>query len=445
MRVLVVGLNHRTAPVKAREQLAFSREGVSTALLLFKSQFPDCEAAILSTCNRVEIIASGDPSKISLKRLLAFLSQARRVPVESFEPYLYQHQGRAALRHLFRVIGGLDSMVLGEYQIVNQLKQAYQLAHERNTAGPILHRLFHHAFGVSKRLRTETAIADGKLSVPSVAVDIIRKHLPDYRDKRILIVGAGEMAQLAVQYLTKAEATNFAIVTRTHANGQALADVCKGEAFPFTDLDAQLARADVVITATACPMPFLNVTRIQSAQVARGARPLLLIDLAVPRNIEPAAAQLESVSLFDVDALGGLAERNHADRAAQVKLCEQIIDEEVRAFQKWVAESRVGPLIERMYRDVREVAEIEVRAFLRQCRDLRPEQQQQVNALVDRLVNKLMHPCVTTVRQQSASGFDSETFDGNTGASGPSCTAAGTAEKSSPTVPAGLSAEPVPV
>jgi glutamyl-tRNA reductase len=432
VRVLVVGLNHRTAPVKAREQLAFSREGVSTALMLFKSQFPDCEAAILSTCNRVEIIASGDPSKISLKQLLAFLSQARRVAVESFEPYLYQYQGRAALRHVFRVIGGLDSMVLGEYQIVNQLKQAYQLAHERNTAGPILHRLFHHAFGVSKRMRTETGIADGKLSVPSVAVDIIRKHLPDYRSKRILIVGAGEMAQLAVQYLTKAEATNFAIVTRTHANGQALADVCKGEAHPFTALDEQLARADVVITATACPIPFLNTPRIQAAQIARGAKPLLLIDLAVPRNIDPAAANIPGVSLSDVDALGFISQTNHADREAQVELCDQIVDEEVKAFQKWVAESRVGPLIERMYRDVREVADIEVRAFLRQCRDLKPEQQQQVNALVDRLVNKLMHPCVTTVRQQSASGFDSEVFDADPGA----CTGACTAPAKNSSIPA---------
>lgn len=425
VRVLVVGLNHRTAPVKAREQLAFSREGVSTALLLFKSQFPDCEAAILSTCNRVEIIASGDPSKISLKQILGFLSQARRIPVENFEPYLYQLHGREALRHVFRVIGGLDSMVLGEYQIVNQLKQAYQLAHERNTAGPILHRLFHHAFGVSKRIRTETGIADGKLSVPSVAVDIIRKHAPDFRDKRILIVGAGEMAQLAVQYLAKSAARNFSIVTRTHANGQALADVCKGEAHPFTALDPQLALADIVITATACPLPFLNATRVQKAQTARAGKPLLLIDLAVPRNIEQAAGDLANVSLFDVDALGGLAESNYIDRAAQVEQCEQIVTEEVKAFQKWIAESRVGPLIQRMYRDVREVAGIELRTFLNQCKDLSPKQQQQVNALVDRLINKLMHPCVTTVRQQSASGFDTEVFDGDPGA----CTGASTGAK----------------
>lgn len=437
MRVIVVGLNHRTAPVKAREQLAFSREGVSTALLLFKSQFPDCEAAILSTCNRVEIIASGDPKNISLSRIVAFISQARRIPIENFEPYLYHHQGRAALRHLFRVIGGLDSMVIGEYQIVNQLKQAYQLAHERNMAGPILHRLFHHAFGVSKRMRTETGIADGKLSVPSVAVDILRRQLPDYRTRRILIVGAGEMAQLAVQYLTKAEARHFAIVTRTHANGQALADVCKGEAFPFTDLDHQLTRADVVITATACPIPFLNPVRVQSAQIARGAKPLLLIDLAVPRNIDPAVANLPGISLFDVDALGGLAQRNHDGRAAQVTLCEQIVDEEVNAFQKWVAESRVGPLIQRMYRDVREVAAIELRAFLRQCPDLNADQQHQVNALVDRLVNKLMHPCITTVRQQSASGFDTEVFDNNPSA----CTGA----KIPSIVAADLSADAAPV
>jgi glutamyl-tRNA reductase len=195
--------------------------------------------------------------------------------------------------------------------------------------------------------------------------------------------------------------------------------------------------ADVVITATACPMPFLNASRVHAAQIARGAKPLLLIDLAVPRNIEPGIAGIFNVSLVDVDALGGLAESNYNDRAAQVKLCEQIVNEEVRAFQKWVAESRVGPLIERMYRDVREVAGIELRTFFRQCDNLTPEQQQQVNTLIDRLVNKLMHPCVCTVRQQSASGFDSEVFDGDPGA----CAGA----KTPSFVAADLSAETAPV
>jgi glutamyl-tRNA reductase len=401
MNLLLMGLNHRTAPVALREQLAFSREGVAAALLLFHQQFPDYEAAIISTCNRVEILVSGKDEAVDAGEIMRFLSQTRDVPVATFRSHLYKIEDRHAIRHMLRVVSGLDSMVIGEAQIVNQLKQAYQLAHEQSTAGPVLHRLFHHAFGVSKRIRTDTAIDEAKTSISSLAVDVIRKALPDLEQRRTLIVGAGEMAQLTAKYLQAAGMRNFAVTTRTFMNARALAEGCGGVAIPFDQLDQQIAEADVVITATSCPTAFLKVQRIQRAQEIRGGRELLLVDLSVPRNIEPETAGIAGVQLFDVDALGKMVTENYRQRLGQVELCEKIVEEEVDAFEKWAAESKVRPLIEQMYQDVRALAEIEVRRFMNRCPDLSEHQQSEVSQLVDRVVGKLMHPCVSAVRQQS--------------------------------------------
>jgi glutamyl-tRNA reductase len=409
MGIMVLGLNHRTTPVELREQLAFSREGAAGALMLFKEQFPGSEAALLSTCNRVELLVSVEEgSAVGEADLVRFLSRARNVPAAAFSNYLYFVQGRAAVRHMFRVISGLDSMVLGESQIVNQLKTAYQSAHEQGTAGAILHRLFHHAFSVSKRVRSETGIGDGKTSVSSVAVDVIRQKLPEYAGKRILIVGAGEMAQLTAQHLKAAEAKQIVVTTRTLQNARVLAEACGGEAAPFAELDEELVDADVVITSTTCPTAILTVGRVRRAMLRRGdaggVRPLMLVDLAVPRNVDAEVSEIEGVTLYDVDALGNIVERFRQQRASAVESGESIVEEEVEGFGRWVAQSKVGPLIERMYEDVRALAEIEVRGMLRKCPDLTEAQRVEVKKLVDRVVAKLMHPCVDTIREAEAAG-----------------------------------------
>jgi len=401
MSVLLIGLNHRTAPVEVRERLAFSREGIAAALMVFRRRFPATEAAILSTCNRVEILVNSENDEAGPERVIDFLSHVRDVPVSAFKSHLQVVEGKDVFRHFFRVISGLDSMVLGEHQIVNQLKQAYQIAHEQKTAGPVLHRLFHHAFGVSKRIRSETGIADGKTSIPSVAVDVIGREMPDFSHRRILIIGAGEMAQLTAQYLAEANAQHFAVTTRTLSNAKALAEVCHGEAVPFAGLDDQLAKADIAITATSCPAAIITSERIIACQERRGHRALLLIDLAVPRNVGADVAKIGGVSLYDVDALGRIVSGNCRQRESQVEACQRIVDEEVAAFEGWLAESRVRPLIEQMYQDVRALAEIEVRGLFRRCPELSERQREAVEQLADRLVSKLMHPCVSAVRRPS--------------------------------------------
>jgi glutamyl-tRNA reductase len=403
MSILLIGLNHRTAPVEIREQLAFSREGVATALLLFRTQFPRSEAAILSTCNRVEILVASDGERPTINDVLSFIAQARDLPVQAFKSYLYTLSGEQACRHFFRVAAGLDSMVLGENQIVSQMKQAYAAASEQGTTGRVLNRLFHHAFEVSKRVRTDTRIGEGKVSVPSVAVDVARRIFEDFANKHVLVVGAGEMAQLVCQYLREAEAREFVVCSRNLNNARALADACQGQALPYDQLDAQLARADIVITATACPQPILTPERVREAQRRRGGRLLFCIDLAVPRNVDPAVGKLEQVYVYDIDALGRIAADNQQARVAQLEACEAILDEAVGELERWLDQTKLNPLIEQMYQDARDLRDAELRRLYNRCQDLTDEQRRAVEQLVERLVGKFMHPFVSSLRRQQAS------------------------------------------
>jgi glutamyl-tRNA reductase len=404
MSMLLLGLNHRTAPVEVRERLAFSREGTANALMLFKAQFPDAEAAIISTCNRVEILVNAEDGALNAQDVVTFLANARDLSASSFAPHLYEMSGAAAVRHVFRVISGLDSIVVGETQVVNQVKQAYALAHEQGTCGPVLHRLFHHAFGVNKRTRGETGIGEGKLSVPSVAMDIVRHACPHPSELKVLVVGAGDMSQHACRYLAEAAVGRLVVISRTFNNARTLAEACGGVAAPYADLDRHLGEADVVITATSCPTAILTEARVERVTADRRLdRPLVLIDLSVPRNIEPGAARAPGVKLYDIDSLVGVVQRTHRGRAAAVRACEAIIDDEVRAFERWIAEARVAPLIGQIFRDVRELADVEVRRLFNRCPEFSPDQQDEVAQLVDRLVGKLLHPCVSAIREGTAS------------------------------------------
>jgi glutamyl-tRNA reductase len=401
---MLIGLNHRTAPVEAREQLAFSRDGVATALMLFRNQFPSAEASILSTCNRVEMLVATDDARPTPQDVISFLAQSRDLPTRDFVPYLYQFTGEQACRHLFRVAAGLDSMVLGESQIVSQLKQAYAAASEQGTTGRVLNRLFHQAFEVGKRVRTDTDIAEGKLSVPSVAVDVARQIFADFTNKQTLVVGAGEMAQLVCQYLRDADCQKFTVTTRTLNNARALAEACGGQFVPFEELDKQLVQADIVIAATSCPAAIFTPQRIREAQKARGGKLLFLLDLAVPRNVAPEVAELDQVYVYDIDAIGRIVAENHKHRASQLEVCERILDEEVAAFEQWLSEAKINPIIAQMYKDACAVRDSELERMFNRCPDLSDDQRQAVTQLVDRLVGKFMHPCVLSVREHRDAG-----------------------------------------
>jgi len=400
--ILLIGLSHRTAPVEVREQLAFSRDGAATALMLFRNQFPTAEAAIISTCNRVEILVASDSDKPSVAAVISFIAQARDIPVNEFKPYLYTLSGEQACRHFFRVASGLESMVLGENQIASQVKQAYSIASEQGLTGRVLNRLFHQAFEVSKRVRTDTKIGEGKVSVSSVAVEVARRIFDDFSTKQTLVVGAGEMAQLVCQYLRDANAKQFVVTTRTLTNANALAEACGGVAVAWDQLDEQLAHADIVITATACPLPILTKDRVAGIQKRRHGRLLFVIDLAVPRNVDPSVAELEQVFVYDIDALGRIVTQNQQARTAALEQCERILDEEVSAFEQWLDSTKLNPLIEQMFRDARDLRDHELHRLFRRLPELSEDEKQVIASVIDRLVNKFMHPCVSSLRRRSA-------------------------------------------
>jgi glutamyl-tRNA reductase len=290
-------------------------------------------------------------------------------------------------------------MVLGENQIVSQVKQAYALASEQGLTGRVLNRLFHQAFEVSKRVRTETHIGEGKLSVSSVAVDVAKRVFDSFGDKRTLVVGAGEMAQLVCQYLREADARKFVVTTRTLSNARLLAEACDAEAVPYDRLDEQLAQVDIIIMASACPAPILTVQRVAEAQKKRNGRLLFIIDLAVPRNVDPDVGKLSQVHVYDIDALGRIVTQNQQQRNSQIEVCEKILDEEVSAFEEWLDSTKLNPLIEQMFRDARDLRDMELQRLYRRCPDLTEEERKAVASVVDRLVGKFMHPCVSTLRR----------------------------------------------
>ena len=399
MSIILVGLNHRTAPVKIREQLAFGREGIPTALMYFANRFPGAEAAILNTCNRVEIVVSADGEHPTAADIISFLAEARDLPVAEFKDHLYQFSDEQACRHMFRVAGGLDSMVLGEDQIVNQLKQAYSTATQQKTTGRVLNRLFHHAFQVGKRVRATTNISDGKRSVSSVAVGVAKCAIGDFAGKKTLVVGAGEAARLVCQHLAAcARGDQFVIMSHTLNNARVLAEACHAVAVPFDQFEQQLIQADVVVTAMNCPQPLLTAERLTQLHKQRDGRQLIIIDLAVPRNVVPDAAQVPGVLLYDIDALGVIISEHQKHRAEAVQTCEQIFDEEVALFSKWMGESRLSPLIAGMFCSARSVRDAELEQLLRKCPDLTEAQKQAACQFADRLVGKLMHPYVVGLR-----------------------------------------------
>jgi glutamyl-tRNA reductase len=404
MNILLTGLSHRTAPVSLREQLAFSPEGVATALLLFRRQFPQTEAAILSTCNRVEVLVATESASPNPAAVVSFLAQARDLPVGAFQPYLYQLQNEQAVRHILRVTGGLDSMVIGDYQVVSQVKQAYAQASEQGSTGRVLNRLFHHALAASKRMRSETEIGRLKVSIPSIALDVARQVFDDFARKRTLILGSGDTAQAVCEYLRQANARDFVVMSRGSGNARMLAAAFEARYADFDQLDEELAGADIVLAATRCPKPLVTVDRVRRAQAHRRGRLLFLLDLAVPRNIEPGVQALPQVVMYDIDALGKVAQDNQKHRAAQLQSCESILDEEVTGFQQWLSEARSAPLIAQMYADARALRDAEMARLLDQCPDLTPAQRAAIAQMLDRMTAKFLHPCAATLRQHQGAG-----------------------------------------
>ncbi|HZS47812.1 MAG TPA: glutamyl-tRNA reductase [Blastocatellia bacterium] len=412
MSILVVGLSHKTAPVEIRERLAFKEELLSAALNTLVDQEVVHEALIVSTCNRVEMIisANGD-TQAGLERTREFLYKYHDLPRSSMDQYLYHHANEHAIKHVFRVAASLDSMVMGEPQILGQVKNAYAKAVETGTVGRSLMKLMQHAFSVAKRVRTETAIASNAVSISYVAVELAKKVFDDLDGKTVMLLGAGEMAELAMRHLKNNGAGRILVANRTNDRAKKLASELGGTAVPFENLYEYLVEADIAIVSTGAPDYVLTAAGVAKTIDARRHRPLFLIDIAVPRNIDPDVSKLDSVFSFDIDDLEAAVEANIRERQQEAIEAETLIQREVDQFLSAMRSMELGPAIASLKQQMSEVANAEFERNRKRLGNLSTEQEEAIKAMMNSLTNKLSHPLIMQLRQAAESGGDDKVIE----------------------------------
>ncbi|HEU5059756.1 MAG TPA: glutamyl-tRNA reductase [Kofleriaceae bacterium] len=393
--VFVVGVSWRTAPVAVRERLAFRDEEVDGALGDLIAS-PDIEeAVILSTCNRVEIYGScaAPGMAAAAAEARSFLARSRGVAAEGLADHIYERSDDDAIRHLFRVAAALDSMVVGESQILGQLKDAYGAAVRAQAAGPILARSMEKAFQVAKRVRTETGISRGAANVSSVAVELARRVFGDLAGKTVLVVGAGKMSALAARHLHAAGAAGILVTNRSPERAAELAVEVDGTAHPWGDLERLLAESDVVLSSTGASEPILTGKLVKAAMKARRWKPLVVVDIAVPRDADPAVGKLDGVYLFDIDDLQRVVRDNIAERQKEADAAQALIDTEVVEHRRWLRAQKVVPTIRSLREHFHQVAAAEVDRCLRELERAKTteEVQRAVRRMGELIANKLLH------------------------------------------------------
>ncbi|HEX5706412.1 MAG TPA: glutamyl-tRNA reductase [Pyrinomonadaceae bacterium] len=410
MSILLVGLNHKTAPVEVRERLAFTDEACARHLRALVDGEVVREGLIVSTCNRVEVLASAEGARATeaTARLSDFLGSARAVPQDFFTRHLYTHADDAAVRHVFRVASSLDSLVVGEPQVLGQVRRAYSVAVEAGTTGRVLHRLVHHALRVAKRVRTETGIASSAVSVSFTAVELGRKIFGSLQGATVLVVGAGEMAELAAKHLAAAGAARVLVSNRTHAAAQELAARFGGEAVEFSALGERLAEADVVICSTASSEYVITREMAARAREARRNRPAFFIDISVPRNVDPKVGELGNLFVFDVDDLESVVASNIREREREAERAELIVESEVMQFHQTLRNLDLGPTVGALREKLRQTALEEMRRQRARLGDLTPEQERAIEQLLLSTVNKISHPVIHRLRRSYSTGEDED-------------------------------------
>jgi len=393
MHILCLGLNQNTAPLSLREKLAFDLARTRATLARFgfgrTGDGPIANLAILSTCNRVELYALS--SLPDLAALAALLAEATGVPPEQFAGHVYRLADIAAVEHLFRVAAGLDSMVLGEPQILGQVAEAHNLALRAGSSGLVLSRLFQAAIHAGKRARHETDIAVHPANVSTVAVHLIASIVPDLRAARVAVVGAGEMAELAVEALRKRFVQTITLVNRSVANAQELACRWQAEPRPFEALPEILRQADVVVSSTGAPHAVIHFETVRAAMADRPGRPLVIVDLAVPRDVEASVDELAGVYVYDLDRLHAHLRQSVDERRDQVPAVERILEEEIQAFAGWLKSLAVRPLVRALRHRAEAIRRTEVERTLRRADGRWAPQREELDALTRALVNKLLH------------------------------------------------------
>jgi glutamyl-tRNA reductase len=390
MHLLLLGVSHKTAPVDLRERLDFSSRDLGSAVEALATRPSTAESVVLSTCNRSEIyVASGDPFQ-AREDVTAFLSEYHSLTPDVFRPHLFAHSDEAAARHLFRVAAGLDSLVVGEPQILGQVKEAFQTASDRRCTGPILSKLFHWAFGVGKRVRTETALGEGAVSISFAAVALARKIFGRLTGRRVVVIGAGEISTLTAEHLRTYGVGEMLITSRTAVSAETLAAAVGGVTVSWDEAIAALAQADIVVTATGSQRPFLTRAHVEAATGRRRSDPLFIIDMAVPRDVDPAVGDLEQVFLYNVDDLQTVVQENLSRRVAEIQHAEAIVSEELVKFAAWQRSRGAVPTVVALRQRFDAIRRSELQRLDGKLAGLSPDARARVDEITRLIVEKLL-------------------------------------------------------
>ena len=407
-RLVLLGINHNTAPIEVRERLAIPAERLADATLTLLHQPGIREGLILSTCNRVELLTLQDDAEATLPQtkidLLRFLHEYFAVSPHDIQPHLYEFREREAVRHLFRVASSLDSMVVGEPQILGQVKEAYTIARDAGAVSTHLEALLQRTFTVAKKIRTETQIGSSSVSIASVAVDLATKIFGSLYGKTVLLVGAGKMSELAARHLIQKGASSILVTNRTQSRAEKIAEnfsslTVHTEAIPFEALYEQAPRADIVITSTGAPQKIFSHSHGQQFLHARRNRPMFFIDIAVPRDVDPRMNEVEGCFVYDIDDLQQVAQTNLADRSREAEQAESIIAKEVDKYQKRLSARDSVPAILALQQNAENIREAELARSAKRLGTLTADQQAAIEALTRSLTAKLLHPQLVALRR----------------------------------------------
>jgi glutamyl-tRNA reductase len=391
VHLLLVGISHKTAPVELRERLDFHARGLGESVRQLTGRGSAREAVIVSTCNRAELYVACDEIDATRDDLTRFLSEFHALPASHVTPHVYGQPDLDAARHLFRVAAGLDSLVMGEPQILGQVKQAHTAAADAHTAGPILNRLFHSSFAVGKRVRTETGLGSGAVSVSYAAVSLARKIFGDLSGRNVVVIGAGEMGKLTARHMKSQGVRYITIVSRTMANAARTAEAIGGaRATPWDDLDGALGASDIVITATGAASPILTKAHVDRVMRPRRNRPLFIIDIAMPRDVEAAAGEIEQVFLYNIDDLQATIRENLARRASEITRAEGIVGQEVDKFGTWLRARGAVPTVVALRERFESIRRSELDRLDFKLSALPPEARARVDEITHLIVEKLL-------------------------------------------------------
>jgi glutamyl-tRNA reductase len=401
MSIVLIGVNHKTAPIEVRELLAFSEEACTGALRTLVDGDILREGLIVSTCNRVEVVTATANGRVleGTERITKFLSTSRNLPLSLFDKHLYNHTDSQAITHLFRVASSLDSMVVGEPQVLGQVRRAYSIALEAGTAGRVIKRLIHQTLHVAKRVRTETGIAAKGVSLSYMAVELGKKIFDSLNGRTVLLIGAGEMAELSARHLVNAGASRLLIANRNEMAARRLAEEFRGEAVDFNAMVSPLSEADFVICSTSAENYLIGEAMVRAALEKRRNRPACFIDMSVPRNVDPAIGKLPNIFVFDIDDLESVVSSNIREREREAERAELIVQSEVMQFQQTLRVLDLGPSIGALRQKFQDLARAELERQRSRLGTLTPQQEEAIEALLMSTVNKISHPVLSQMRR----------------------------------------------